>query len=98
MKEELQEEIRDRFLAIVENLSVLGVELRVFKDLIIENIEDNKDEPENLQTISNVLDEIWGVVIAKELRDVLLDSLCVLQSSKPELEAITMELAETLEK
>lgn len=97
LKEELQEEIKERFLATVENLAVLEVEIGVFIDLVKQSVEDNKENLDNLQTIYDSLDEIWGVVIAKKLRDVLLDSLCIVQSSKPVLEDIIEELEETLE-
>ncbi len=97
LKEELQEEIKERFLATVENLTVLEVEIGVFIDLVKQSVEDNKDNLDNLQTIYDSLDEIWGVVVTKELRDVLIDSLCIVQSSKPELDDIMEGLEETLE-
>lgn len=97
LKEELQEEIKERFLATVENLTVLEVEIGVFINLVKQSVEDNKDNLDNLQTIYDSLDEIWGVVVTKELRDVLIDSLCIVQSSKPELDDIMEGLEETLE-
>jgi len=39
---------------------------------------------------------MWGVVITNELRDVLVNSLCVIQKNKDELEDIIDELSETL--
>jgi hypothetical protein len=97
LKEELQEEIKERFLATVENLAVLEVEIGVFIELVKQSVEDNKDNLDDLQTIYDSLDEIWGVVVTKELRDVLLNSLCIVQSNKPVLEDIMEGLEETLE-
>ena len=98
LKEELQEEIEARIAATIESLFVLDVELETFVKLVKKSVEDNKDSPENLQTLYDYLDEMWGVVIANELRDVLLDSLCIVQDSKHELEDILEELEDTLEK
>jgi len=98
LKEELQQEIEARIAATVESLYVLDIELEVFVNLVKKSIEDNKDNPANLQTLYDYLDEMWGVVIANELRDVLLDSLCVVQEAKHELHDILDELEENLEK
>ena len=98
LKEELQDEIEDRIYATVENLYTLDVELETFVQLVKESVEDNKNSPENLQTLFNYLDEMWGVVITNELRDVLIDSLCVVQESKDELEDVLDELEDSLNK
>jgi hypothetical protein len=98
LKEELQEEIEARIAATVEGLYVLDVELETFVKLVKQSVEDNKDNPNNLQMLFDYLDEMWGVLIANELRDVLLDTLCVVQDSKHELHDILDELEDTLEK
>ena len=96
LKKELQDEIEARLFATVENLFTLDVELESFVQLVKESVEDNKDSPENLEALLNYLDEMWGVVITNELRDVLVNSLCVIQKNKDELEDIIDELTETL--
>jgi hypothetical protein len=96
LKKELQDEIETRLFATVENLFTLDVELESFVQLVKDSVEDNKDSPENLETLLNYLDEMWGVVITNELRDVLVNSLCVIQKNKDELEDIIDELTETL--
>lgn len=98
LKEELQQEIEARIAATVENLFVLDLELEAFVNLVKKSVEDNKDNPANLQNLYDYLDEMWAVVIANELRDVLLDSLCVVQDVKHELHDVLDELKETLEK
>ena len=98
LKKELQDEIEARIYATVENLYTLDVELETFVQLVKESVEDNKNSPENLQTLFNFLDEMWGVVITNELRDVLIDSLCVVQESKDELEDVLDELEDSLNK
>ena len=98
LKAELQNEIEVRMAATVENLYILDVELETFVTLVKESVEDNKDNPENLQTLYDYLDEMWGVVIANELRDVLIDTLCIVQENKHELQEILEELEEKLEK
>jgi Ca2+-binding EF-hand superfamily protein len=98
LKKELQDEIEARIYATVENLYTLDVELETFVQLVKESVEDNKNSPENLQTLFNYLDEMWGVVITNELRDVLIDSLCVVQESKDELEDVLDELEDSLNK
>jgi len=92
LKKELQDEIEARLFATVENLFTLDVELESFVQLVKESVEDNKDSPENLEALLNYLDEMWGVVITNELRDVLVNSLCVIQKNKDELEDIIDEL------
>jgi len=98
LKEELQDEIKARMVSTVENLFVLDLELETFVQLVKKSVEDNKDSPENLETLFNYLDEMWGVVIANQLRDVLIGALCIVQESKFELEEVLEELEETLEK
>ena len=98
LKKELQDEIEARIYATVENLYTLDVELETFVQLVKESVDDNKNSPENLQTLFNYLDEMWGVVITNELRDVLIDSLCVVQESKDELEDVLDELEDSLNK
>jgi hypothetical protein len=97
LKEELQQEIEARIASTLEGLYVLDVELETFVNLVKQSVEDNKDNPDNLQMLFDYLDEMWGVVITNELRDVLLDTLCVVQDAKHELQDILDEL-ETLEK
>ena len=48
-------------------------------------------------TLYNYLDEMWSVLITNDLRDVLLDTLAIVQQRKHELEEILEELDETLE-
>ena len=54
LKAELQNEIEVRIAATVENLYILDVELETFVNLVKESVEDNKDNPENLQTFSTI--------------------------------------------
>jgi hypothetical protein len=96
LKKELQEEIVARIAFLVENLFHLDAELITFVKLVKNNIESNKESPDDLITIYNYLDEMWGVVITNELRDVLLDTLCIVQDQKHELEEIMIELEETI--
>jgi CRISPR/Cas system-associated exonuclease Cas4 (RecB family) len=48
-------------------------------------------------TLYNYLDEMWSVLITNDLRDVLLDTLSIVQERKHELEEILEEIEETLE-
>jgi hypothetical protein len=98
LKEELQDAIKARMLATIEDLLLIDVELETFVQLVKQSVEDNKDSPENLQTLFDYLDEMWGGVIVLELQDVLLDALCVVQERKHEIEEVLIELEETLEK
>ena len=50
-----------------------------------------------LITLYNYLDEMWSVLITNDLRDVLLDTLSIVQERKHELEEILEEIEETLE-
>ena len=96
LKKELQEEIVARIAFLVENLFHLDAELITFVKLVKNDIESNKESPDDLITLYNYLDEMWSVVVANELRDVLLDTLCVVQDQKHELEEIMIELEETI--
>ena len=98
LKEELQEEIEERIAFTVENLYHLDNELDVFVQLVRENVESNKNSPNDLMTLYNYLDEMWSVLITNDLRDVLLDTLSIVQARKHELEDILEEIEETLEK
>ncbi len=98
LKEELQEEIEERIAFTVENLYHLDNELDVFVQLVKENVESNKNSPDDLMTLYNYLDEMWSVLITNDLRDVLLDTLSIVQARKHELEDILEEIEETLEK
>jgi hypothetical protein len=98
LKEELQEEIEERIAFTVENLYHLDNELEVFVQLVKDNVEANKDSPDDLMTLYNYIDEMWSVLITNDLRDVLLDTLSIVQERKHELEEILEELDETLEK
>lgn len=98
LKEELQEEIEERIAFTVENLYHLDNELDVFVQLVRENVESNKNSPDDLMTLYNYLDEMWSVLITNDLRDVLLDTLSIVQARKHELEDILEEIEETLEK
>lgn len=97
LKEELQDEIEERIAFTVENLYHLDNELEVFVQLVKDNVEANKDSPDQLVTLYNYLDEMWSVLITNDLRDVLLDTLAIVQERKHELEDILDELEETLE-
>jgi hypothetical protein len=97
LKEELQQEIEERIAFTVENLYHLDNELDVFVQLVRDNVESNKESPDNLITLYNYLDEMWSVLITNDLRDVLLDTLSIVQERKHELEEILEELEETLE-
>jgi hypothetical protein len=97
LKEELQQEIEERIAFTVENLYHLDNELDIFVQLVRDNVETNKDSPDNLITLYNYLDEMWSVLITNDLRDVLLDTLSIVQERKHELEEILEELEETLE-
>lgn len=97
LKKELQEEIVARIAFLVENLFHLDDELIAFVKLVKNDIESNKESPDALITLYNYLDEMWSVVVANELRDVLLDTLCVVQDQKHELEEIMIELEETID-
>ncbi len=97
LKEELQEEIEERISYTVENLYHLDNELDVFVQLVRDNVEANKDSPDNLITLYNYLDEMWSVLITNDLRDVLLDTLSIVQERKHELEEILEDIEETLE-
>jgi hypothetical protein len=97
LKEELQEEIEERIAFTVENLYFLDNELELFVQLVRDNVEENKDNPDKLVTLYNYLDEMWSVLITNDLRDVLLDTLSIVQARKHELEEILEELEETLE-
>ena len=97
LKEELQEEIEERITFTVENLYHLDNELEVFVELVRDNVEANKDSPDKLATLYNYLDEMWSVLITNDLRDVLLDTLAIVQERKHELEEILEEIEETLE-
>jgi hypothetical protein len=96
LKKELQDEIEARIFATVENLFTLDVELETFVQLVRESVDANKDSPENLQILLDYLDEMWGVVITNEIRDVLVNSLCIVQKNKDELEDIIDELEDSL--
>jgi hypothetical protein len=98
LKKELQDEIEARIAATVENICTLDVELETFVRLVKDSVGNNKDSPENLQTLYNYLDEILRVVITDELRDVLVDTLCIIQDRKHELEDILEELKDSLKK
>lgn len=98
LKEELQEEIEERIAFTVENLYHLDNELDVFVQLVKDNVETNKNSPDELMTLYNYLDEMWSVLITNDLRDVLLDTLSIVQARKHELEDILEEIEETLEK
>jgi len=98
LKEELQEEIEERIAFTVENLYHLDNELDVFVQLVKDNVETNKNSPDELMTLYNYIDEMWSVLITNDLRDVLLDTLSIVQARKHELEDILEELEETLEK
>jgi|BarGraIncu00222A_1022003.scaffolds.fasta_scaffold234457_1 hypothetical protein len=97
LKEELQDEIEERIAFTVENLYHLDNELDVFVQLVKDNVETNKDSPDNLITLYNYLDEMWSVLITNDLRDVLLDTLSIVQDRKHELEEILEDIEETLE-
>ena len=97
LKEELQEEIEERIAFTVENLYHLDNELEVFVQLVKDNVEANKDSPDDLMTLYNYIDEMWSVLITNDLRDVLLDTLSIVQERKHELEEILEEIEETLE-
>ena len=85
LKEELQEEIEERISFTVENLYHLDNELDVFVLLVRDNVEANKDSPDNLITLYNYLDEMWSVLITNDLRDVLLDTLSIVQVTNTNL-------------
>ena len=97
LKKELQDEIEARIAYLVSDLFHLDTELITLTELVKNDIEANKDSPDALITLYNFLDEIWGVVITNELRDVLLDTLCVIQEQKHELEEVMEELEETVD-
>jgi hypothetical protein len=97
LKKELQEEIVARIAFLVENLFHLDAELITFVQLVKNDIESNKESPDALITIYNYIDEMWSVIITNELRDVLLDTLCIVQDQKHELEEIMIELEETID-
>jgi len=97
LKEELQQDIEERIAFTVENLYHLDNELDMFVQLVKDNVEANKDSPDNLITLYNYLDEMWSVLITNDLRDVLLDTLSIVQERKHELEEILEQLEETLE-
>ena len=97
LKEELQNEIEARIAATVESLYLLDAELETFIELVKDGVESNKESPDKLLALYSYLDEVWGVLIANELRDVLLDTLCVIQVRKHELEEILEELEKSLE-
>ncbi len=97
LKEGLQEEIEERIAFTVENLFYLDNELKVFVELVKDNVEANKGNPDDLMTLYNYLDEMWSVLITNDLRDVLLDTLAIVQQRKHELEEILEELDETIE-
>lgn len=97
LKEELQDEIEERIAFTVENLYHLDNELEMFVQLVKDNVEANKNSPDELVTLYNYLDEMWSVLITNDLRDVLLDTLSIVQERKHELEDILEELEETLE-
>ena len=98
LKEELQQEIEERIAFTVENLYHLDNELDVFVQLVRDNVEANRESPDNLVTLYNYLDEMWSVLITNDLRDVLLDTLSIVQARKHELEDILEEIEDTLEK
>ena len=98
LKKELQDEIEARIAFLVSNLVHLDTELIAFVDLVKNEIETNKDSPDALIALYSYLDEMWSVVITNELRDVLLDTLCIVQDQKHELEDILEELEETVDK
>jgi len=98
LKEELQQEIEERISFTVENLYHLDNELEVFVQLVKDNVESNKNSPDELMTLYNYLDEMWSVLITNDLRDVLLDTLSIVQARKHELEEILEDIEETLEK
>jgi hypothetical protein len=98
LKEELQQEIEERISFTVENLYHLDNELEIFVQLVKDNVETNKNSPDELMTLYNYLDEMWSVLITNDLRDVLLDTLSIVQARKHELEEILEDIEETLEK
>ncbi|HML06135.1 MAG TPA: hypothetical protein VK426_10205 [Methanobacterium sp.] len=98
LKKELQDEIEVRIAYLVENLFHLDTELIAFVELVKNEIEANKESPDALIALYSYLDEMWSVVITNELRDVLLDTLCIVQEQKHELEEILEELEETVDK
>lgn len=98
LKKELQDEIEARIAFLVSNLVHLDTELIAFVDLVKNEIELNKDSPDALIALYSYLDEMWSVVITNELRDVLLDTLCIVQDQKHELEDVLEELEETVDK
>ena len=98
LKEELQQEIEERISFTVENLYHLDNELEIFVQLVKDNVESNKNSPDELMTLYNYLDEMWSVLITNDLRDVLLDTLSIVQARKHELEEILEDIEETLEK
>jgi hypothetical protein len=98
LKRELQEEIIARITFLVTNLFYLDAELITFVELVKQDIEANKESPDALIALHNYLNEMWGVFITDELRDVLLDTICVLQDQKHELEVIMEELEESIDK
>ena len=97
LKKELQDEIEERIAFLVGNLVHLDTELITFVDLVKKEIESNKDSPDALIALYSYLDEMWSVVITNELRDVLLDTLCIIQEQKHELEDVLNELEETVD-
>lgn len=98
LKKELQDEIEVRMAYLVENLFHLDTELIAFVELVKNEIETNKESPDALIALYSYLDEMWSVIITNELRDVLLDTLCIVQEQKHELEEILEELEETVDK
>jgi hypothetical protein len=97
LKKELQDEIEARIAFLVSDLFHLDTELITLTELVKNDIESNKDSPDALITLYNFIDEMWSVVITNELRDVLLDTLCVIQEQKHELEEVMEELEETVD-
>lgn len=98
LKKELQDEIEVRMAYLVENLFHLDTELIAFVELVKNEIEANKESPDALIALYSYLDEMWSVVITNELRDVLLDTLCIVQEQKHELEEILEKLEATVDK
>ena len=88
LKKELQDEIENRIAYTVKDLFLLEDELKNFVELVRTEVESNKDSPDALKTLYNYIDEMWSVIITNELRDILLDTLSVVQEQKHELEDI----------
>lgn len=98
LKKELQDEIEARIAFTVKNLFYLDDELITLVELVKNEIESNKDSPDTLIVLYNYIDEMWSVIITNELRDVLLDTMCVVQDQKHELQQVMEELEDTLKK